>query len=432
MDAGGARVRRAGADQSRRPARRRARRREAAPARFASWCSATRSSRRCRCRSRQTFPRVLETELNRPRSAARRGRELGVSGYGTAGEFLLYRDAAALSARSRPARLLSGQRREEQQPDARADAQAGLRADGTLDRVTAGKVGARRRRRPPRLSRRSPTYFRKLALTRQPALGGAAGRLRTAQARRDCGRFRWWRACPVDYGMYAAVPPAGAGRMPGHIPSTLLDRAAARGHCRRRALRPDDRHRARADLSGRLAASCGDISGDAERSDGIWTARSTVCVRHGARCTMCACVALSPAFREARRDGRAVALASRWPLDGRRPCAGGQTVDNFLRGGVLPVRSKGVFMKLGEGMRNAFRHCRGADVLSVAAEDVVADPHGVRAAGVRRPDGHRAELGARTVHLYAVPARGSVRAARLAPECPTNLCAGSTLRGRVG
>jgi len=153
----------------------------------------------------QTFARQLEAALTRAGGSPVEVISMGVSGYGTASEYLWYRDGGR--AYQPDLVLLSfypGNDVRNNSPTLEPALRPQYDAAGDLQRVTAGASGEGTRGLLGKSA--AYMYFRKLLLTRQPAL---AERLANAGllARAALRPVPMADGVPVDYWVYAADPP---------------------------------------------------------------------------------------------------------------------------------------------------------------------------------------------------------------------------------
>ena len=245
---------------------------------------------------------------------------MGVSGYGTASEYLWYRE---VGRQFHPDVVLlsfyPGNDVRNNSPTLEPTFRPAYGADGSLDHVNAGKVGEDGGGRRGLNRSVAYQYIRKLVLTRQP-------RSRSGWPTGDCssakrfGRYRWRRASRSITAFRQPAAGGLAGRLGPH--RGAAGRLPRRGHRGRRATGHHGRHRARAGLSGRLGATAGDISGHARPGLGPERARAA-----GAQLVRAERRALRRAVAGVPRGARhepAIALAFRWTLDARRPRAGGR------------------------------------------------------------------------------------------------------------
>jgi SGNH hydrolase-like domain, acetyltransferase AlgX len=279
----------------------------------------------------QTFARRLETALTRPEAPVE-VISMGVSGYGTASQYLWYREHGR--AYDPDIVLLSfypGNDVRNNSPTLEPALRPEYDADGRLKRVVGIKTGGDGRR--GWLSRSAAyTYFRKLLLTGQPELAERLvdlGLLKRAALR----PVPMADGVPVDYWVYAADPPPAWRDAWAHTESllgALRDAVTADGArfvvmiaTARDQIYPADWQQVVQTYPAMEKVSW-DVDGP-ERHVLDWCARAGV-----------ACIQLSPTFL-AQRDRERL----HYHYDGHWTAAGhalaAQTVVNFLRGASRPT-----------------------------------------------------------------------------------------------
>jgi hypothetical protein len=275
-----------------------------------------------------TFARGLEHRLSEASGRPVEVVSMGVSGYGTASQFLWYRD---VGRRYHPDLVLlsfyPGNDVRNNSPTLEPALRPQYAADGRLERVIGGDNDGQRRG----LNRSAAyTYIRKLILTRQPALAARLsdwGLVKESALRpvplKD--------GVPVDYWVYAQTPPEDwqdAWTRTERLLSAFQDQVRADGArfvvmivTAREQIYPDDWQQVLQTYPAMQAKSW-DVNGP-ERHVLDW------CARSGAQC-----VALSPAFTAARET----APRLHWHFDGHWTAAGhalaAETMTNFLRPAV--------------------------------------------------------------------------------------------------
>lgn len=278
----------------------------------------------------QTFARQLEGTLNASGHSPVEVISMGVSGYGTASQYLYY--GAAGRAFAPDIVLLSfypGNDVRNNSPSLEPTLRPEYAADGTLLRVGGG--AAARRRRGLLGSSAAFTYVRKMVVTRQPELAARLTRLGLL----DGGALRpvpLVDGIPVDYWVYAADPPPAwrdAWERTERLLGALRDAVAA-DHARlmimvvtaREQIYPADWQRV-LDAYPAMAGVQWDLDGP-ERHVLEW------CRAHDVPC-----IQLSGAFRDAA-DG----IRLHYQYDGHWTPAGhglaARTVAAFLRGTGWP------------------------------------------------------------------------------------------------
>ncbi len=276
----------------------------------------------------QTFARRLEAALNRPGGPPVEVISMGVSGYGTASQYLWYRDEGR--AYGPDVVLLSfypGNDVRNNSPTLEPTLRPVYDADGTLLRVaSAGRAGGGDGTRGWLASSAAYTYFRKLVITRQPALAerlATVGLLDQAAVR----PLPMVDGVPVDYWVSAGEPPPGWGDAWAYterLLATLRDAVRADGArfavmvvTAHEQIYPGDWQQL-LETYPAMQRVAWDLNGP-ERHVLAWCERAAV-----------PCVQLSPAFL-ARRDQERL----HFPYDGHWTAAGNalaaQTVANFLR-----------------------------------------------------------------------------------------------------
>jgi len=279
-----------------------------------------------------TFARGLERRLGEAGQRPVEVISMGVSGYGTASQYLWYRD---VGRRYRPDLVLlsfyPGNDVRNNSPTLEPTLRPVYGTDGALERVVGGKGGENSGRSG--LNRSAAyTYVRKLILTRQPALAtrlaewGLVGEAALRQVPLRDG-------VPVDYWVYAQDPPPAWQDAWAHTDRllTAFREAVQADGARfvvmvvtaREQIYPDDWQQVLRTYPD-MQALAWDVGGP-ERRVLDW------CARSGAEC-----VALSPAFLAAR--DRSPRL--HWHHDGHWTAAGhalaAETMTEILRPAVRP------------------------------------------------------------------------------------------------
>lgn len=279
----------------------------------------------------QTFARRLEAALNRPGGAPVEVISMGVSGYGTASQYLWYRDDGR--AYQPDLVLLSfypGNDVRNNSPTLEPTLRPEYDANGNLQRVNGGKARSADGR-GWLASSAAYTYFRKLVITQQPALAerlAHVGLLDQAAVR----PVPMADGVPVDYWVYAADPPSewrDAWAHTERLLGTLRDAVTADGArfvvmivTAREQIYPGDWQQI-LQMYPAMQHIIWDLNGP-ERHVLAWCERSGV-----------PCVQLSTAF-VARRDGERLHFLydGHWTAAGHALAA--QTVTNFLRAAAWP------------------------------------------------------------------------------------------------
>lgn len=279
----------------------------------------------------QTFARQLEGLFAQGGGPAVEVVSMGVSGYGTASQYLYYREHGR---RFRPDLVVlsfyPGNDVRNNSPTLEPTLRPSYDGDGNVERVAAGK-GADGRR-GWLASSEAYTYLRKLVLTRQPALAARLAEWGLV-SRAALRRVPMAEGVPVDYWVFAETPPPeweAAWQHTEQLLTALRDAVNADGArllvmivtSREQVYAADwDTLRATYPAMERVAW---DLNGP-ERRALAWCARSGV-----------TCLALSPAFG-ARRDA---AMRLHFVHDGHWTAAGhalaAQTMHDFLRASGWP------------------------------------------------------------------------------------------------
>jgi len=279
-----------------------------------------------------TFARGLERRLGEATAQPVEVVSMGVSGYGTASEYLWYRDVGHLYHPDIVVlSFYPGNDVRNNSPTLEPALPPIYDADGTLQRVSAGKSGEGA---PSGLNRsRAYTYLRKLILTRQPDL---AARLS------DWGLINptalrpvpLENGVPVDYWVYASTPPPAwqdAWARTEGLVGKLRDAVQADGArfvvmvvTAREEIYPQDWQEI-LETYPPMQQMSWDVQGP-ERRVLDWCARTDT-----------TCVALSPAFFAARDQ----APRLHWHADGHWTAAGhalaAETMTKFLRANGQPA-----------------------------------------------------------------------------------------------
>jgi len=277
----------------------------------------------------QTFARHLEAALTRPGSPPVEVISMGVSGYGTASQYLWYREHGR--AYQPDLVLLSfypGNDVRNNSPTLEPTLRPEYDGDGNLRRVEGGKPNSTR---GWLASSAAYTYVRKMLVTQHPALAERLARLGLV----DPAALRpvpMQDGVPVDYWVYAAdAPPVwrDAWAHTEHLLDGLHEAASADGArfmvmvvTAREVIYPGDWQQL-LDTYPAMGHVAWDLDGP-ERRVLAWCNRAGV-----------PCIQLSPAFK-ARRDGQRL----HFHYDGHWTAAGhalaAETVANFLRGAAWP------------------------------------------------------------------------------------------------
>ena len=279
----------------------------------------------------QTFARRLEAALAGAAAPRVEVMSMGVSGYGTASQYLWYREhGRAYQADLVLLSFYPGNDVRNNSPTLETALRPEYDSDGTLRRVIAGKT-AGDGRRGWAASSAAFTYFRKLLITGQPELADRLAHLGLL----DAAAVRpvpIVDGVPLDYWVYAAAPPASWADAWAHTDYLLdaLHHAVAGAGARlmvmvvtaREQIYPGDW----AEILHTYPAMQGvtwDLNGP-ERRVLAWCNRAGV-----------PCIQLSPAFL-ARRDTERLHYIhdGHWTAAGHALAA--QTVANFLLGGSWP------------------------------------------------------------------------------------------------
>jgi hypothetical protein len=278
-----------------------------------------------------TFARRLEQDLSHDGKLPIEVMSMGVSGYGTASEYLWYRDSGR---RYEPDLVLlsfyPGNDVRNNSPTLELTLHPQYDGDGTLQRIAAEQPHSQSGM-GWRNASAAYVYFRKLLLTRQPQLAerlAHVGLINSAALR----EVPLADGVPLDYWVYAtAASPQwdDAWAHTEHLLEALRERTAADG-ARLAIMIVTAREQIYADDWQQILKTYPamqqirwDLNGP-ERRVLAWCARAGV-----------PCLALSPAFL-ARRDGERLHFVydGHWTAAGHALAA--QTVAEFLRGGVLP------------------------------------------------------------------------------------------------
>ena len=281
----------------------------------------------------QTFPRQLEALLNRSGGPSVEVMSMGVSGYGTASEYLWYRDTGyAYHSDLVLLCFYPGNDVKNNSPTLEPTLRPQYDSDGTLQRVVA--VGSGEGNPGAMGASAAYRYFRKLLITEQPALADRLASLGLL-SRSALRPVPLADGIPVDYWVYAAQPPAPWREAWSHTEQLL--------GALRDAVRADGARFGVVVVTSREQVYPGDwqqlmqtyppmqhvtwnLNGPEERLL-AWCDRAGVL-----------CLPLSPAFA-ARRDGQRLHFLydGHWTPAGHALAA--QTVADFLRGAAwLPAQ----------------------------------------------------------------------------------------------
>jgi len=277
-----------------------------------------------------TFARHLEAELTRPGGPPVEVISMGVSGYGTAGEYLWYRehgrdyqpDLVLLS-------FYPGNDVRNNSPTLEPALRPEYDGDGNLQRVVAGKTDSTRGWLG---SSAAYMYVRKMLITQHPQLAERMARLGLLN-RAALRPVPMSEGVPVDYWVYAAEPPPVWQDAWAHTEHLLDDlRVAVRADgarlmvmvvTARELIYPDD-WRQVLETYPAMSRVAWDLDGP-ERHVLGWCQRAGV-----------PCIQLSPAF-VAQRDAQRL----HFHYDGHWTAAGhalaAETVANFLRQAAWPA-----------------------------------------------------------------------------------------------
>lgn len=279
----------------------------------------------------QTFARGLEQRLGAQIGRPVEVVSMGVSGYGTAGEYLWYRD---VGRRFHPDLVLlsfyPGNDVRNNSPTLEPTLRPVYAADGTLDHVVGGKGGEDGGGGRGLLGRSAAyQYVRKLVLTRQPALAArlADWGLLKAQALRPVPMEQ---GVPVDYWVFAAEAPPAWQEAWAHteqLLAALRDAVRADGATlvvmvvtAREQIYPDDWSQLQATYPAMREVGW-DLNGP-ERRVLSWCALNDV-----------QCVPLSPAFIAARDGGPRL----HWHFDGHWTPAGHALAAETMAAALQPM-----------------------------------------------------------------------------------------------
>jgi len=261
----------------------------------------------------ETFARGLERALTRPRGPTVEVVSMGVSGYGTAGEYLWYREIGRrFDADLVLLSFYPGNDVRNNSPTLEPALRPIYAPDGTLQRVDGGRGGDGAARAGG--WSKAYTYLRKLVLSRQPVLAARLAEWGLVD-RAALRPLPVQAGVPVDYWVFATPPPPDWQDAWVHTEGllrALRDAVRADGAelvvmvvTSREQVYPAD-WEALQETYPALRASSWDLDGPERRVLG-WCAGEQV-----------DCVALSPAFRAAR-DG---APRLHWHFDGHWTAAG--------------------------------------------------------------------------------------------------------------
>ncbi|MBX3027546.1 SGNH/GDSL hydrolase family protein [bacterium] len=279
----------------------------------------------------QTFARGLEQRLGAALGRPVEVVSMGVSGYGTASEYLWYRE---VGRRFHPDIVLlsfyPGNDVRNNSPTLEPTLRPVYGADGAIDHVVGGKGDAGGGRRGLLNRSAAYQYVRKLVLTRQPALAARLvdwGLLKAEAVR----PVPMEHGIPVDYWVFASQPPAAWQEAWAHTESLLSafkDAVTADGATfaimvvtAREQIYPDDWAQVQAAYPAMREVNW-DLDGP-ERRVLSWCALNDV-----------RCVALSPAFLAARDNGPRL----HWHFDGHWTPAGHALAAETMAEALRPSR----------------------------------------------------------------------------------------------